>query len=83
MLRRHLVPRLHLYIQMGAVGMMILMMTISEIFCLELHENLGGEQPWVLHNDNDDDEDAWIWEFMLLEEFSEDSSFLKSGSILG
>lgn len=78
-----MVPRLHLYIQMGAVGMMILMMTISEIFCLELHENLGGEQPWVLHNDNDDDEDAWIWEFMLLEEFSEDSSFLKSGSILG
>jgi hypothetical protein len=26
----------------------------------------------VLHNDNDDDEDAWIWEFMLLEEFCED-----------
>jgi hypothetical protein len=48
---------------MGAVGMMILMMTISEIFCLELHENLRkGEQPWVLHNGNNvDDEDAWIW----------------------
>ncbi len=78
-----MVPTLHLYIQMGAVGMMILMMTISEIFCLELHENLGGEQPWVLHDDDDDDEDAWIWEFMLLEEFCEDSSFLKLGSILG
>lgn len=78
-----MVPTPHLYIQMGAVGMLNLMMTISEIFCLELHENLGGEQPWVLHNDNDDDEDAWIWEFMLLEEFSEDSSFLKLGSILG
>ncbi len=73
MLRRHLVPTPHLCIQMGAIGMMILMMTISEIFCLELHENLRkGEQPWVLHNDNDDDEDAWIWEFMLLEEFCED-----------
>jgi len=67
---------------MGAVGMMILMMTISEIFCSELHENLGGEQPRVLHNDNDDTEDAWIWEFMLLEEFHEDSSFLNFGTIL-
>jgi hypothetical protein len=38
----------------------------------------------VLHNDNDgDDEDAWIWKFMLLEEFHEDWCFLNLGSILG